>query len=33
MPDSPHDAIDRIYQAIDPDGYEDALYEQAAGVR
>ena len=29
----PHEAIDRIYQAIDPDGYEDALYEQAAGLR
>ena len=29
----PHDAIDRIYQAIDPDGYEDALYEQAADLR
>ena len=29
----PHDAIDRIYQAVDPDGYEDALYEQAAGLR
>ena len=29
----PHDVIDRIYQAVDPDGYEDALYEQAAGLR
>ena len=29
----PHDAIDRIYQAIDPDGYEDALYEQAVDLR
>ena len=29
----PHDAIDRIYQAIDPDGYEAGLYEQAAGLR
>ena len=28
-----HDAIDRIYQAIDPDGYEEELYEQAAGLR
>ena len=28
-----HDAIDRIYQAIDPDGYEAGLYEQAAGLR
>ena len=27
-----HDAIDRIYQAIDPDGYEEALYEQAADL-
>ena len=29
----PHDAIDRIYQAIDPDGYEEGLYEQAADLR
>ena len=25
----PHEAIDRIYQAIDPDGYEEERYEQA----
>ena len=29
----PHEAIDRIYQAIDPDGYAEALYEQAADLR
>ena len=29
----PHEAIDRIYQAIDPDGYEEELYEQAADLR
>ena len=29
----PHEAIDRIYQAIDPDGYAAALYEQAADLR
>ena len=29
----PHDAIDRIYQAIDPGGYEDALYDPAADLR
>ena len=29
----PHDVIDRIYQAVDPGGYEDALYEQAADLR
>ena len=29
----PHEAIERIYQAVDPGGYEDALYEQAAGLR
>ena len=29
----PHDAIDRIYQAIDPDGYEEERYEQAADVQ
>ena len=28
----PHDAIDRIYQAIDPDGYAEARYEQAADL-
>ena len=28
----PHDAIDRIYQAIDPDGYAEALYEQAVDL-
>ena len=27
-----HDAIDRIYQAIDPDGYEAGLYEQAVDL-
>ena len=30
---SPHDAIDRIYQAIDPDGYAEERYEQAADLR
>ena len=29
----PHEAIDRIYQAIDPDGYEEERYEQAADLR
>ena len=29
----PHEAIDRIYQAIDPDGYAEGLYEQAADLR
>ena len=29
----PHDAIDRIYQAIDPGGYEDALYDPAVDLR
>ena len=29
----PHEAIERIYQAIDPDGYEAGLYEQAADLR
>ena len=29
----PHDAIDRIYQAVDPGGYEAGLYEQAADLR
>ena len=29
----PHDAIDRIYQAIDPDGYAEERYEQAADLR
>ena len=28
-----HDIIDRIYQAIDPDGYADALYDQAADLQ
>ena len=28
----PHDAIDRIYQAIAPGGYEDALYDPAADL-
>ena len=28
-----HDVIDRIYQAIDPDGYADALYDRAAGLQ
>ena len=28
----PHEAIERIYQAIDPDGYEEELYEQAADL-
>ena len=28
----PHEAIDRIYQAIDPDGYEEARYEQAVDL-
>ena len=28
-----HDVIDRIYQAIDPDGYADALYDQAADLQ
>ena len=28
----PHDAIDRIHQAIDPDGYEEERYEQAADL-
>ena len=28
----PHDAIDRIYQAVDPGGYEDAQYEQAVDL-
>ena len=28
----PHEAIDRIYQSIDPDGYAEALYEQAADL-
>ena len=28
-----HDVIDRIYQAIDPDGYADALYGQAADLQ
>ena len=29
----PHEAIDRIYQAIDPDGYEEERYNQAADLR
>ena len=29
----PHEAIDRIYQAIDPDGYEEELYKQAADLQ
>ena len=29
----PHEAIDRIYQAIDPDGYAEEQYEQAADLR
>ena len=29
----PHDTIDRIYQAIDPDGYEEERYEQAVDLR
>ena len=29
----PHDAIERIYQAIDPEGYEEERYEQAADLR
>ena len=28
-----HDVIDRIYQAIDPDGYAEALYDQAADLQ
>ena len=33
LPDYPHDVIDRIYQAIDPDGYAEEQYEQAADLR
>ena len=29
----PHDTIDRIYQAIDPDGYAEERYEQAVDLR
>ncbi len=29
----PHEAIDRIYQAIDPDGYAEEQYEQAVDLR
>jgi hypothetical protein len=29
----PHEAIERIYLAIDPDGYAEGLYEQAADLR
>ena len=28
-----YDVIDRIYQAIDPDGYAEALYGQAADLQ
>ena len=28
----PHEAIDRIYQTIDPDGYEEERYEQAVDL-
>ena len=28
----PHEAIDRICQAIDPDGYEEERYEQAVDL-
>ena len=28
----PHEAIDRIYQAIDPDGYAEERYEQAVNL-
>ena len=28
----PHDVIDRIYQAIDPDGYAEERYEQAVDL-
>ena len=28
----PHEAIERIYQAIDPDGYEEERYEQAVDL-
>ena len=28
----PHEAIDRIYQAIDPDWHEEERYEQAADL-
>ena len=28
----PHEAIDGIYQAIDPDGYEEERYEQAVDM-
>ena len=28
-----HDVIDRIYRAIDPDGYAEALYGQAADLQ
>ena len=28
----PHEAIDRIYQAIDPDGYKEERYEQAVDL-
>ena len=32
MPDSPTRPFDRIYQAIDPDGYEEERYEQAVDL-
>ena len=28
----PHEAIDRVYEAIDPDGYEEERYEQAVDL-
>ena len=28
----PHEAVDRIYQVIDPDGYEEERYEQAVDL-
>ena len=28
----PHEVIDRIYQAIDPDGYEEERHEQAVDL-
>ena len=28
----PHEVVDRIYQAIDPDGYEEERYEQAVDL-
>ncbi len=29
----PHEAIERIYLGIDPDGYAEERYEQAADLR